>query len=67
MKCPHVHSEHLVLGRTQELCFAITYGQKGGKTALCVPFSFFFFILLSCLSLRKQNRLNSLLVPCGEI
>lgn len=66
MKCPHVHSEHLVLGRTQELCLAITYGQKGGKTALCVSFSFF-FILLSCLSLRKQNRLNSLLVPCGEI
>lgn len=66
MKCPHVHSEHLVLGRTQELCLAITYGQKGGKTALCVSFSSF-FILLSCLSLRKQNRLNSLLVPCGEI
>lgn len=63
MKCPHVHSEHLVLGRAQELWLAITYQQKGGKTALCVSF----FILLSCLSLRKQNRLNSLLVPCGEI
>lgn len=36
-----------------------------GKNALCIPL--FFFILLSCLSLRKQNRLSSLLVPCGEI